>query len=142
MSGPISSITGRLKEEPLVSLGVAGTIGALLYATWGIHRNNPKQTQWGMRGRVIMQGLTIAALLGYGLLRSKDASKATSPNKSSIRPIDWDKLEREAREAEAKDSETKSQTPTSPALEKLKARLQREKEAEAKSVFAKENPKK
>ncbi|KAJ2450862.1 Respiratory supercomplex factor 1, mitochondrial [Coemansia sp. RSA 2336] len=141
MSGPVKSITGRLKEEPLVSVGVAGTIGALLYATWGIHRNNTKQTQWGMRGRVIMQGLTIAALVGYSLFRNKDAPKAPA-SKGDIRPIDWDKLEREAREAEAKDSEAKNQKPTSPALEKLKARLQKEKEAEAKSVFAKEEPKK
>ncbi|KAJ2348710.1 HIG1 domain member 2A [Coemansia erecta] len=124
----------KLKEEPLVPLGAGATICALVYAAWGIQRNNTKQAQRGMRGRVIMQGLTICALLGYGLLKTRNSAHA---DKSDIRPINWERLEHEAQQAEAGGSNVKGR-PTTPALEKIVARANEEKaKEEKKSIFAK-----
>lgn len=101
------SIISKLKDEPLVPLGVGATIAAFLYACHGMHRGNQMQTQWGMRGRVLMQGLTVAALLGYGIYKSTSGGKHQTERILHARPINWEKLEREAKEAEQpRDSDT------------------------------------
>ncbi|KAJ1718362.1 Respiratory supercomplex factor 1, mitochondrial [Coemansia biformis] len=134
MIGGQRSITAKLKEEPLVPVGVLATIGAFLYASWGIHRNNTKMTQWGMRGRVAMQGLTLVALVGYGLYSAKDHAPS---RKEDVRQLDWDKLERQAREAEAA-AASGQPLHADPAIAKL---IEKAKERKAKSVFAAEEPK-
>ncbi|KAJ1933767.1 hypothetical protein FBU59_005921 [Linderina macrospora] len=121
-----TSITGRLKEEPLVAVGTVATMAAFTYASIGVYRRRFKQSQWGMRGRVIMQGLTVAALVGYGFMRNKEVEKTP---KLDARPINWERLEREAREAEQQGSEK-----VDPAIAKLTAKLAKQKEAA--SVFA------
>ncbi|KAJ2157160.1 hypothetical protein GGF46_004704 [Coemansia sp. RSA 552] len=117
-----------MKEEPFIALGIAGTIGALLFATRGVIKDNIHQAQWGYRGRVVMQGLTLAIVAGYGLFKVNDSTKRERI--ADIRPIDWDKLEREAQEAE--ESRKRGSTP---ALDKL-TRIAEERRA--RSVFAKE----
>ncbi|KAJ2778441.1 Respiratory supercomplex factor 1, mitochondrial [Coemansia javaensis] len=97
MIGGSRTITGKLREEPLVPLGVAATVAAFLYASWGIHRNNTRMTQWGMRGRVAMQGLTLVALVGYGLYGARSYN---AQRRGDVRQLDWEKLEREAAAAE------------------------------------------
>ncbi|KAJ2146874.1 Respiratory supercomplex factor 1, mitochondrial [Coemansia sp. RSA 678] len=126
-----SKIVKKMKEEPLVPLGVGLTVCALLYAAWGLHYKNIQQAQRGMRGRVIMQGLTVCALVGYGVLKTKDTSQTGQTN---MRPINWDKLEREAQEAEALDL---AKGKVSPAMEKLIAQAKKEREEKAKSIIAK-----
>ncbi|KAJ1757305.1 Respiratory supercomplex factor 1, mitochondrial [Coemansia sp. RSA 1807] len=126
-----SKIVKKMKEEPLVPLGVGLTVCALLYAAWGLHYKNIQQAQRGMRGRVIMQGLTVCALVGYGVFKTKDTSQTGQTN---MRPINWDKLEREAQEAEALDL---AKGNVSPAMEKLIAQAKKEREEKAKSVIAK-----
>ncbi|KAJ2500101.1 Respiratory supercomplex factor 1, mitochondrial [Coemansia sp. RSA 1972] len=126
-----SKIVKKMKEEPLVPLGVGLTVCALLYAAWGLHYKNIQQAQRGMRGRVIMQGLTVCALVGYGVFKTKDTNQAGHTN---MRPINWDKLEREAKEAEARDL---AKGNVSPAMEKLIAQAKKEREEKAKSIVAK-----
>ncbi|KAJ1724906.1 Respiratory supercomplex factor 1, mitochondrial [Coemansia erecta] len=134
MSGSPNSIIGKIKEEPLVPLGFFATVGAFLYAAHGMHRGNNSQTQWGMRARVVMQGLTVAALLGYGLFHStRDSTKS---RKEDFRTIDWDKLEQDAIAAEK--AENSSAPPQSP-LDKLIAKAEAQKK---KSVFAPESAEK
>ncbi|KAJ1966395.1 hypothetical protein GGI12_000105 [Dipsacomyces acuminosporus] len=123
--GSSNSITGRLKEEPLVAVGTVATFAAFTYAAVGVYRGKFKQSQWGMRGRVVMQGLTVAALFGYAVFRSKDEKKSRMED---IRPINWEKLEREAKAAEA------SSKGPDPALEKLIAKARAKK-----TVFAAES---
>ncbi|KAJ2877463.1 Respiratory supercomplex factor 1, mitochondrial [Coemansia asiatica] len=131
ISGP-NSIVAKIKEEPLVPLGFFATVGAFLYAAHGMQRGNFSQTQWGMRMRVVMQGLTVAALAGYGLFQTtKD--RETS-RKEDFRRIDWDKLEREAEAAESADKNGAA-APLSP-LDKLIAKAQAQKRE---SVFASES---
>ncbi|KAJ1952582.1 hypothetical protein EC988_003476 [Linderina pennispora] len=123
-----TSVVGRLKDEPLVAVGTVATIAAFTYASIGVYRGRFKQSQWGMRGRVVMQGLTVAALVGYGFMRNKDVEKTP---KQDVRPINWERLEREARAAEQQGADK-----VDPAIAKLTARL--EKQREAASVFAAE----
>ncbi|KAJ2725771.1 Respiratory supercomplex factor 1, mitochondrial [Coemansia sp. Benny D115] len=130
MSGNSKSIIGKLKEEPLVPLGFVATIGAFLYAAHGVHRSNFKQSQWGMRGRVVAQGLTVAALFGYGMFRSVSGSK--SVDKEEKQPIDWEKLERDALAAEA----AEKANPTLSPLDKLIAKSNAQKAK--RTIFAQE----
>ncbi|KAJ1899268.1 Respiratory supercomplex factor 1, mitochondrial [Kickxella alabastrina] len=118
MSSGSNTIIGRLKEEPLVPLGFVATVGAFLYAARGMHRGNVGQTQWGMRARVVMQGLTVAALLGYGVFQTTKDSKRPRMM-DDVRQIDWEKLERDALAAE--NGEKQADAPMSP-LDKLVAK--------------------
>ncbi|KAI8326349.1 hypothetical protein GQ54DRAFT_307580 [Martensiomyces pterosporus] len=128
MAGSSSNtITGRLKEEPLVAVGTVATFAAFTYAAVGVYRGKFSQSQWGMRGRVVMQGLTVAALFGYAMMRNKEDK---NPRKDDIRPINWERLEREAKAAE--ELEATQGKKSDPALEKLIAKA----EAKKKSVFA------
>ncbi|KAJ1899321.1 Respiratory supercomplex factor 1, mitochondrial [Coemansia sp. IMI 209127] len=98
MTGGVKSITDRFKEEPLIPLGVAATVGAFTFASWGLFRGNMKNMQLGMRGRVVMQGLTVGALAWYGLYAA--TSSTTKKRREDVREIDWEAIEREAVAAE------------------------------------------
>ncbi|KAJ2657583.1 hypothetical protein IWW48_004447 [Coemansia sp. RSA 1200] len=99
MAGFSKSISDRIRDEPLVPLGIAATIGAFVFASWGLYRNNARNMQLGMRGRVVMQGLTIGALAWYGLYATSNDT-TTKERRTDIRPIDWERVEREAEAAE------------------------------------------
>ncbi|KAJ2549784.1 Respiratory supercomplex factor 1, mitochondrial [Coemansia sp. RSA 1933] len=114
MAGGVKSITTRLKEEPLIPLGVAATVGAFIFASWGLYRGNAKNMQRGMRGRVVMQGLTVGALAWYGLYASTNGF--TKERREDVRKIDWEKIEREAVAAEEANkalAEAQKNTPSS-----------------------------
>ncbi|KAJ2763588.1 Respiratory supercomplex factor 1, mitochondrial [Coemansia nantahalensis] len=130
MSGGGRSMTAKFREEPLVPLGVLATIGAFLYASQGIYRNNTKMTQWGMRGRVVMQGLTLLALVGYGVY---GAAGVVRERRQDARQIDWEKLERQAKEAEAAAASSAPPSHPDPAIAML---IDKARERKAKSVFA------
>ncbi|KAJ1997201.1 Respiratory supercomplex factor 1, mitochondrial [Coemansia sp. RSA 2322] len=100
MAGGSNTLLDRFKQEPLVPLGAAATLAAFLYAAHGMHRGNFKQTQWGMRSRVALQGLTVCALLGYSLYRTDEHQTG---RKDHVRAIDWERLERESIAAEKTD---------------------------------------
>ncbi|KAJ2020338.1 Respiratory supercomplex factor 1, mitochondrial [Coemansia sp. RSA 376] len=119
------TLLDRFKQEPLVPLGAAATIAAFLYAAHGMYRGNFKQTQFGMRSRVVLQGLTVCTLVGYGLY-STTGSKPT--RKEDMRDIDWERLARESKAAEDADKLRKEQAL---AAQVAKAR-------QAKTVFAPE----
>ncbi|KAJ2612575.1 hypothetical protein H4S08_002650 [Coemansia sp. RSA 1365] len=133
MSDKKDSIMDRLKKEPLIPVGVVATVSALIYATWGVTQRNHTVSQRGMRGRVLFQGLTIAAMVYYASRNANAVDDDTKNVRSNdVRPIDWDKLEREAKEAE-KNEGAGTGTGRDPAIERLAA-FAREKKA--KSVFS------
>ncbi|KAJ2891103.1 Respiratory supercomplex factor 1, mitochondrial [Coemansia aciculifera] len=125
MAGGSGTLLDRFKQEPLVPLGAAATFAAFLYAAHGMYRGNFKQTQWGMRSRVVLQGLTVCALVGYGLY----SANGTKPGrKEDVRDIDWERLARESMAAEEADKLRKEQG--------LAAQVARAKQA--RTVFAPE----
>ncbi|KAJ2798008.1 Respiratory supercomplex factor 1, mitochondrial [Coemansia guatemalensis] len=134
MSDKKLSIMERMKKEPLIPVGVLATVSALVYATWGVTKRNHTASQNGMRGRVIFQGLTIAAIVYYSLRNSnavEDKSENARPR--DVRPIDWDKLEREAAEAEKREA-SGTGTRRDPAIERLAAFAKEKKKG--KSIFS------
>ncbi|GAA6012984.1 hypothetical protein JCM10207_008403 [Rhodosporidiobolus poonsookiae] len=57
----------KLKEEPLVPLGCAATVAALLAASSALQKGNRTQFNKMLRYRVAAQGFTVFAALGGSL---------------------------------------------------------------------------
>ncbi|GAA5997807.1 HIG1 domain-containing protein [Rhodotorula paludigena] len=60
-------LTRKFKEEPLVPLGCAATVAALLGASSALQKGNRNQFNKYLRLRVAAQGVTIIAALGGSL---------------------------------------------------------------------------
>ncbi|OMJ17846.1 Respiratory supercomplex factor 1, mitochondrial [Smittium culicis] len=94
-----NKISRKLKEEPLVLGGLGLTTAAFMMAAFGIYKRNLNTSQWGMRLRVLFQGLTVSALVYYAYKSSVEEKKDTS-RVSIVKDINWIRLERQAIEAE------------------------------------------
>ncbi|PVU99776.1 hypothetical protein BB559_000424 [Furculomyces boomerangus] len=92
-------ISRRLTDEPLVVAGVGLTTAAFMFAAYGIYKRNANQSQWGMRLRVLFQGLTVSTLVWYAYKASKSEERE-NPNVPLLRDINWAKIEQAAKEAE------------------------------------------
>lgn len=55
----------KLKEEPLIPAGAAVTVFALVQATRKMNRGDQNSMNFWLRARVVAQGATVVALLGY-----------------------------------------------------------------------------
>ncbi|OLY85084.1 Respiratory supercomplex factor 1, mitochondrial [Smittium mucronatum] len=91
-------VSRKLSEEPLVMAGIGLTTAAFLMAAFGIYKRNQNTSQWGMRLRVLFQGLTVSALVWYAYKNSKEDFK--TGRATVIKDLDWIKLERQALNAE------------------------------------------
>ncbi|KAJ2681557.1 hypothetical protein H4R19_007318 [Coemansia spiralis] len=80
-----------------------------------------------------MQGLTLLALVGYGVY---GASSMARERRADVREIDWEKLERQAKEAEAAAAAAPPPSHADPATAMLI-----DKAKERKSVFASDDRK-
>ena len=56
-------IVRKTKENPLVPIGAAATVAALVYGLWNFHRGNSQMQQYMMRARVGAQAFTILAMV-------------------------------------------------------------------------------
>ncbi|XP_076678468.1 HIG1 domain family member 2A, mitochondrial [Andrena cerasifolii] len=56
-------IVRKTKENPLVPIGTAATVTALVYGLWNLHRGNSQMQQYMMRARVGAQAFTILAMV-------------------------------------------------------------------------------
>ncbi|KAI5818014.1 hypoxia induced protein conserved region-domain-containing protein [Pyronema omphalodes] len=74
----LSKIFRRLKEEPLVPIGVAITCIALYKATRSIRAGNKEHTNKMFRARIYGQAFTVAAMIGgsYYYQDKREAEKA------------------------------------------------------------------
>ncbi|PVU86601.1 hypothetical protein BB560_006647 [Smittium megazygosporum] len=91
-----TSLKKKLKENPLIPIGMGLTTCAFVYAVVSMYRTKPMRTQWGLRFRVGLQGLTIGAILYY-IYRD---TKYTRDKAISARNVDWETVNRNAQEAE------------------------------------------
>ncbi|KAK9308914.1 hypothetical protein QLX08_001321 [Tetragonisca angustula] len=67
-----SRIIKRLKENPLIPIGVMATCSALCYGLYCTFKGNSLMAQYMMRGRVAAQGFTILTMLsGISLTLTK-----------------------------------------------------------------------
>lgn len=68
----------KVKENPLVPIGMLATVGALVYGVSNFLIGNQKKQQYAMRGRVVAQGATVIALVGgliFAAIREQNEKK-------------------------------------------------------------------
>ncbi|XP_065077497.1 HIG1 domain family member 2A, mitochondrial [Ochlerotatus camptorhynchus] len=66
----------KLKENPLVPIGCAATLGALGYGLWSFRQGRRQMSQYMMRARIFAQGFTVLALIvGVGMTYTKQDEK-------------------------------------------------------------------
>ncbi|XP_029021570.1 HIG1 domain family member 2A, mitochondrial [Betta splendens] len=70
----VEKFTRKTKENPFVPIGCLGTAGALMYGLRAFHQGKNRQSQMLMRGRILAQGFTVAALV-FGVLATTLKSK-------------------------------------------------------------------
>ncbi|KAL1122816.1 hypothetical protein AAG570_003142 [Ranatra chinensis] len=54
----------RTKENPFVPIGALLTVGCLSMGLYSFRRGEKRMSQLMMRGRILAQGFTVAALIG------------------------------------------------------------------------------
>jgi ribosomal protein S11 len=100
-------LSRRLKEEPLVPLGVALTCFALYKASRSIRTGNKEYTNRMFRARIYAQAFTIAAMIGgsyyYQDQREKEKNIAQQVAEQNAK----DKQQAWIRELEIRDQEDK-----------------------------------
>ncbi|KAH8594692.1 putative altered inheritance of mitochondria protein 31, mitochondrial, partial [Bisporella sp. PMI_857] len=68
-------LTRRIREEPLIPIGVALTCAALYGATKSIRAGDHNRTQRMFRARILAQGFTIVAMLAGSMYWQSDREK-------------------------------------------------------------------
>ncbi|TYJ57635.1 hypothetical protein B9479_001717 [Cryptococcus floricola] len=86
-----SMVLRKCKEQPAVPLGAGATVAALLGATYHLRRGNRNRFNQFLRWRIYAQGLTVAALMVYGINEMKEREAAgmierTPNNKIMVYP--------------------------------------------------------
>ena len=65
----------KVKQNPLVPLGMAATVGILISGVLGFLKGDQRRQQMAMRGRVFAQGATVLALVGGLIIAAKQEQK-------------------------------------------------------------------
>jgi len=63
----VPTLLDRIKNGSLVTIGMCGTGGVLAYGIYTFRKGRPSDTAKFMGMRVMVQGATVAAFMGYGL---------------------------------------------------------------------------
>ncbi|KAK8237911.1 altered inheritance of mitochondria protein 31, mitochondrial [Phyllosticta capitalensis] len=118
----------RLKEDPLIPLGMALTTWALVGATRSMRAGDHARTNIMFRRRIYAQGFTIAAMAVGGLYWKEDRDKRKEFDKLQSEKQRQAKRDAWLRELEARDEEEKM---LKARRERRRAMLKEKKEAEA-----------
>lgn len=97
----------RIREEPLIPLGCALTVWAIIGATRSMRKGDHKMTNVFFRRRLYAQGFTIAALVVGNLYWQKDRVKRKEYEKLVEEKERQEKRERWLKELEFRDQEEK-----------------------------------
>ena len=100
-------ILRRLKEEPLVPLGVALTCAALIGATRSMRAGDRERTNRMFRARVYAQGFTVLAMVAGSVYWQTDRQKRKEFDKAVADRNAQEKRDAWVRELEARDEEEK-----------------------------------
>ncbi|KAI8719640.1 Respiratory supercomplex factor 1, mitochondrial [Fusarium sp. LHS14.1] len=132
---PMQKVFRKIKEEPLIPLGIGLTSLAFVNAYRALRRGDSKQANRMFRARVAAQGFTVIAMLAGSMYYQKDREKSKELRQLQEQRDAEEKRLRWIRELEARDDEEKA----------MKARLeqrrqlvqaQRAEEAEAAAAAA------
>ncbi|KJZ78151.1 Altered inheritance of mitochondria protein 31 [Hirsutella minnesotensis 3608] len=120
---PMQKVFRKLKEEPLVPLGVCLTVFAFVNAYRALRKGDSQQANRMFRARVGAQGFTVMAMVAGSMYYSKDREKSKELQKLKEQRDAEEKRQKWIRELEVRDEEEKT----------IKARLeQRRNQARAK----------
>ncbi|KAJ4329228.1 Respiratory supercomplex factor 1, mitochondrial [Fusarium piperis] len=132
---PMQKVFRKIKEEPLIPLGIGLTSLAFVNAYRALRRGDSKQANRMFRARVAAQGFTVIAMLAGSMYYQKDREKSKELRKLQEQRDAEEKRLKWIRELEARDDEEKAMKAR---LEKrrLLVQAQRAEEAEAAAATA------
>ncbi|KAG5979618.1 hypothetical protein E4U55_004946 [Claviceps digitariae] len=97
----------KIKEEPLIPLGMGLTVFAFINAYRAIRRGDSRQANKMFRARVAAQGFTVVAMVAGSMYYSQDREKTKELRKLQEERDAEEKRQRWIRELEARDEEEK-----------------------------------
>ncbi|KAF2192118.1 altered inheritance of mitochondria protein 31, mitochondrial [Zopfia rhizophila CBS 207.26] len=103
----LQKLTRRIREEPLIPLGCALTVWAIIGATRSMRKGDHKMTNIYFRRRLYAQAFTIAVLVVGNLYWQKDRVKRKEYEKLIAEKERQEKRERWLKELEMRDEEEK-----------------------------------
>ncbi|KAM3552042.1 hypothetical protein MY1884_007404 [Beauveria asiatica] len=98
----------KIKEEPLVPLGMGLTVFAFINAYRALRRGDSKQANKMFRARVAAQGFTVIAMVAGSMYYNQDREKSKELRKLKEETTAEEKRQKWIRELEARDDEDKA----------------------------------
>lgn len=104
---PLHKVIRKLKEEPLVPLGIGLTVFAFVNAYRALRRGDSRQANRMFRARVAAQGFTVVAMVAGSMYYSGDRQKTKELRRLKEEKDAEEKRQSWIRELEARDEEDK-----------------------------------
>lgn len=104
----MQKITRKIKEEPLVPLGIGLTVFAFVNAYRALRKGDSQQANRMFRARVLAQGFTVVAMCAGSMYYSKDREKTAELRKLKEAADAEEKRRKWIRELEVRDEEEKA----------------------------------
>ncbi|PTB68783.1 hypothetical protein BBK36DRAFT_1111939 [Trichoderma citrinoviride] len=104
---PMQKVKRKLKEEPLVPLGIGLTVLAFVNAYRALRKGDSRQANRMFRARVAAQGFTVIAMVAGSMYYSKDREKTKELRKLKEERDAEEKRQRWIHELEIRDLEEK-----------------------------------
>jgi len=101
----MQKVVRKLKEEPLVPLGIGLTVFAFVNAYRALRKGDSKQANRMFRARVMAQGFTVIAMVAGSMYYSKDREKSAELRKLQEAKDAEEKRNKWIRELEIRDAE-------------------------------------
>ncbi|KAL7939710.1 hypoxia induced protein conserved region domain-containing protein [Trichoderma chlorosporum] len=105
---PMQKVKRKLKEEPLVPLGIGLTVFAFVNAYRALRRGDSRQANKMFRARVAAQGFTVIAMVAGSMYYNKDREKSKELRKLKEERDSEEKRQKWIHELEVRDEEEKA----------------------------------
>ncbi|KAM0455327.1 hypothetical protein ACHAO4_004209 [Trichoderma viride] len=105
---PMHKVKRKLKEEPLVPLGIGLTVLAFVNAYRALRKGDSRQANKMFRARIAAQGFTVVAMVAGSMYYSKDREKSKELRKLKDERDAEEKRQKWIRELEVRDEEDKA----------------------------------
>ncbi|KAM0344052.1 hypothetical protein ACHAPU_007955 [Fusarium lateritium] len=130
---PMQKVMRKIKEEPLIPLGIGLTTFAFINAYRALRRGDSKQANRMFRARVAAQGFTVFAMLAGSMYYQKDREKSKELRQLQEQKEAEEKRQKWIRELEVRDEEEKAMRAR---LEKKRQQVQAQRAEEAQATAA------
>ncbi|POR32396.1 Respiratory supercomplex factor 1, mitochondrial [Tolypocladium paradoxum] len=105
---PMQKVVRKIKEEPLVPLGIGLTVFAFVNAYRALRRGDSQQANKMFRARVAAQGFTVIAMVAGSMYYSRDREKSKELRKLKEQRDAEEKRQKWIRELEVRDDEDRA----------------------------------